>query len=225
MPGLRRTGAPASEPVSLAAMKSHLNVEASFTDDDELIAGMISAAREDAEDYTGRSLVSQQWVFALDSFPVYRVGDTAPVRANFDTVTGHSFGGILWNHSQVIKIPQPPLQAVNAVLYTDLSTNVQLTLAATAYQVDAISEPGRLAPAFGTTWPLVAPVLNAVQIEFTSGYAEVPFRFQQAIKLRAAAYYENREEFLAGVATPIADWFERLLSVDRRNIFGLTYAG
>ena len=219
--GLKRVGPPASEPVSLAAMKSHLSIGATFTDDDDLLSGMISSAREDAEDFTGRSLVSQQWIYALDYFPVYRINDFSPL----DAQSGNSQTGFRWNHSQIISLPQPPLLSVDQLVFID-STGTPNTLTAPAYQVDNVSEPGRLAPLAGAVWPVTAPgVLNAVQIHFTSGFATVPYRFMQAIKLRAAAYYANREEFIAGVTMPAPEWFERMLTLDRKNIFGLVNAG
>lgn len=219
--GLKRVVPPASEPVSLTALKSHLNIEATFTDDDDLLAGMISSAREDAEDFTGRSLVLQQWIYALDYFPIYRLNDFAP----FDAQSGNSLTGYRWNHSQIISIPQPPLLSVDQLVFVDV-TGAQNTWTAPQYQVDNVSEPGRLAPLVGTVWPVTAPgVLNAVQIHFTSGYATVPYRFMQAIKLRAAAYYANREEFIAGVTMQAPEWFERMLTLDRKNIFGLVNAG
>lgn len=51
----------------------------------------------------------------------------------------------------------------------------------------------------------------------------IPASVQQAIKLRAASYYANREEFGGGAAAAPA-WFTQILStsIGRSNIFGLT---
>lgn len=64
---LRRTAAPATEPVTLAEAKLHLRVDHSA--DDALIGVLIAAAREQAEHRTGRSLIDQQWTLTLDAFP------------------------------------------------------------------------------------------------------------------------------------------------------------
>jgi uncharacterized phiE125 gp8 family phage protein len=74
---------PAVEPVTLAEAKLHLKVDT--TDDDTLIATLITAARARAEWHTGRALITQGWTLWLDAWP------------------------------EVIAIPLPPLQAVTAV--------------------------------------------------------------------------------------------------------------
>lgn len=61
-----RTVAPASEPLDLTDVKLHLRVE--HNADDALITALIQAAREQAESYTGRALITQTWVLT----------DTAP---------------------------------------------------------------------------------------------------------------------------------------------------
>lgn len=59
--------APATEPVTLAEAKTHLN--AVGTDDDTYITALIVAAREAAETVTERVLMTQTWELALDTFP------------------------------------------------------------------------------------------------------------------------------------------------------------
>jgi uncharacterized phiE125 gp8 family phage protein len=225
---LQRIGNTGTEPVSLADMKAQLNVDASFTGDDTLIGSMISAARSDAEDLTGECYATQQWLLALDWFPTYRVNESAPARSDFDALGNYNFSAWRWNHTQTIMLPRGPLLSVDSIQYTDLSGTLQ-TLDPSAYQADLISDPGRVLPAIGAYWPQVSPVANAVQIKFTAGYESTvtgantrPIRPKvlMAIKLRAAAYYANREEFLAGVPSVNPDWFERILSTEQTQIFG-----
>src|SRR5436190_14395629 len=59
--------APSFEPISLAEAKLHLKSET--TDDDALIGTIIAAARELAEQRTGRALIDQRWERVLDVFP------------------------------------------------------------------------------------------------------------------------------------------------------------
>lgn len=212
---IKRIGSTPDEPVTLAQMKTHLNVGADFTDDDELIAAMISAAREDAEGVTGRSYCSGQWLYALDFFPIYFANNwTAPARPGMDALLSYNTGTFRNQHSQIITIPFPPLVSIDSVVYA-ATDGTWPTISPLLYQVDAISEPGRICPAPGAVWPAVAPVLNAVQITFTSGYGTVPYRVQQLIRLRAATYYANREEFVAGTPSARPEWFERGLSLEQ----------
>lgn len=55
-----------TEPVTLAAAKKHLRVDAD--DEDTLIEGIISDARAWVEDYTGQILVQRTVVEAIDAF-------------------------------------------------------------------------------------------------------------------------------------------------------------
>ena len=65
--GLRVTTPPADEPVSLADARAHLRVDG--TDEDALIGGLIVAAREYAEGFTGRRFVTTDMELTLEQFP------------------------------------------------------------------------------------------------------------------------------------------------------------
>lgn len=62
---LRQVTPPAVEPVMLEETKLHLRVDG--TEEDSLIAALITAARQKAEDYTRRAFITQTWELALDS--------------------------------------------------------------------------------------------------------------------------------------------------------------
>lgn len=65
---LKRTVAPASEPITTAEAKSNLRVD--ISDDDTLIGNLIAAAREELEGRTSRAFVTQTWQMKLDRFPL-----------------------------------------------------------------------------------------------------------------------------------------------------------
>lgn len=64
---LFRTAGPDAEPVSVADAKAYLRID--HDSDDELIAGLIRAAREDVEQTTGTAMIDQSWRLAVDAVP------------------------------------------------------------------------------------------------------------------------------------------------------------
>jgi hypothetical protein len=164
---LQRVLDPISEPVSLVDMKNYLRVD--ITDDDDLILGMISAARERAEDLTARCLVAQQWVFSMDRFPTW---------------WGHESGSSLFfehyhprHHSMFrsdnisIILPRGPVLSVDSITYKDISGTPQ-TLDPTTYNVDLISQPARIRPLYNGVWPQAIFDTNSITIKFTAGYEQ-----------------------------------------------------
>lgn len=85
--------APATEPVTLAEAKAHLRVD--VADDDTLIAALIVAAREHAERFTHRALITQTWDWSVDGFPA------------------------------IIVLPKPRLVSVTSITYMDSVGNSQ----------------------------------------------------------------------------------------------------
>lgn len=64
---LFRTVEPAAEPLTLAEVKAHLKI--AHDSEDELLAGLVRAARQDLERSTGIALIDQSWRLALDNWP------------------------------------------------------------------------------------------------------------------------------------------------------------
>jgi uncharacterized phiE125 gp8 family phage protein len=169
--GLVLTVPPAAEPVAIAEAKAYLRVDTA--DDDGLIGALIAAAREYCEAFQNRAYVTQTWQLWLDS----------------------------WPEAREIRIPRPPLQAVNAVKYYG-ADGVEYTLAPTDYLVETQSEPGRLVLAPGRSWPSVTlRPAGAVCVEFVAGYGapdRVPQRVRQAILLLVGHWYDSREVAAVG---------------------------
>ncbi len=189
--------APTADPVSIAEAKAHLRVD--FSDDDALISALVSAARQHAENITRRALVTQQWKMTLDQFPMPGMN-----------VSSANWYGPQWGASpgplSVMRadgrsgfemyLPFPPLQTVDSIKYID-QDGIQQTLASTEYKVDTSSEPARIVPAYGKTWPATRNEINAVEVTFTCGFgaaAAVPEGIKSWIKIRVGSMYENRSE-------------------------------
>lgn len=139
---------PYAEPLHPEDVKAHLKVE--IDAEDTVIAGYLAAARRQAEDYLGRQFVVATWQLLLDSFY------DQDYRSRNDYRCGHA-----------IDLPRGPVMAISSVTYVDTDGDTQ-TLAAADYQLDAIR--GRLAPAYGVTWPTPRAQLNAVTITYVAGY-------------------------------------------------------
>lgn len=109
-----------------------------------------------------------------------------------------------------ITIPLPPLVSVTSVKYLDTAGTEQ-TLATSEYVVDAKSEPGRIALAYGKSWPSTRDTVNAVTVRFVAGYGaagatnseqKVPDGIRHAVKFLVAHWYENREPISLELAVP-----------------------
>lgn len=186
------------EPLSLDEAKLHLRVD--FGDDDTLIMALIVAARQFAETITRRALVQQQWKIVGDRFPSpmagrlteYWLGQQWGLAgmggiSNFLPTDRTGYG---------ILIPLAPLISIDSIKYLD-TAGVQQTLSNSVYKIDSVSEPARVLPAFGQSWPTTRQEINAVEVTFTCGYTvnnPIPEGIKSWMKIRLATLYENREE-------------------------------
>jgi hypothetical protein len=74
---------------------------------------------------------------------------------------------------------------------------VEQTLPAADYWVDAVSEPGRVLPAYGCSWPSTYSMPNAVRISYTCGWASadaVPAPIRSWVLARIATFSAWREQ-------------------------------
>ncbi len=157
------------------------------SDTAESLTLYIEAARRHCEGFHNRAYITQTWELQLPAFPISGV-----------------------------TIPHAPLQSVSSVKYLDTSGVLQ-TLAASVYDVDAVSDPGRLALAYAQVWPSTYEHMAAVRIRYVAGYgavaADVPANFRQAILMKAVDLYEHRGDETADSDVTAA--IERLLWMDR----------
>jgi uncharacterized phiE125 gp8 family phage protein len=172
---------------------------------DPQVSAIISAARQWTEDYTNRALITQTWRLTLDDFPRclgYAWNGYAPGQYHLRP----------WRDLQVIRLPWPNLLTVTSITYVDGNGATQ-TLDSSAYVVDTSSLPGRVYPAYGTSWPANRCQPNAVTITYTAGYgsaSSVPTAVKQAMLLMISDLYRERESQIIGaravvVANPTVD--------------------
>lgn len=162
---------PVEEPVSLARAKAHLRIPVSDDAEDELILGLITAAREQVESLTGLALARATLEMTDGGFP---------------------------DRCGLIELPSVPLVHVEAVAYTD-ATGVEQVLAPSAYVVEP--RYGRaLRLASGTqAWP-TARSADGIAVRYVAGYepTTVPQRAVQAMLLLIGHWYFNREAVITG---------------------------
>lgn len=165
---LKRTSAPAVEPVTLSEAKAHCRVDTSA--DDTLIQGYITTAREWVEDYIDRALVTQQLVMKLDAFPAEIELPRPPMIAS-GTATAVT------------------------ITYVTGEAGGTATLSASEYRVDRDSTPGAIRTLYAGSWPSHLIDQNSVTVSWWAGYgdsASVPQRVKSAIMMCVHELYEKR---------------------------------
>ena len=179
--------APAYEPVTLEEAKLWLRVDTDDDSQDAMILLLIIAMREYAEGLTGRALVQRTLEYRIDEFP-----------------------------DGPIELPMPPLRSVTSIQYVDSDGTQSLDASPTAWQVDTVSEPGRVAPLTSASWPAtLEDELGAIRIRYVAGYAHpnaIPRKVRLWMQSRMATLYEHREQIFIGAVVRIPrDFVDGLL--------------
>lgn len=142
------------------------NAVIGIDDDDLLVARKITAARELAETFIKRAFISTTLRLTLDFMPSWE-----------------------------FYLPRPRLVSVTSVKNLD-SAGVQQTISSSDYTVDTYTEPGRITPAYGETWPTGREHTNAIEVVYVAGYgstaASVPQAIKDAIVMTVTQWYEHR---------------------------------
>ena len=167
---------------------------------------LIASARAAVENELHRYLVTQTLDAYFDAFPTY---------------PNERFSGI----SRAFRLP--PLQSVSSITYVD-TDGVTQTLAADQYLVDAKSQPGRIEPAYGVSWPSTREQANAVIVRFIAGYgaaAAVPQCIKNWMLIRIKTLWENREQIVVGTngMVEIPPAFVNSL-LDSERVYGRAFA-
>jgi uncharacterized phiE125 gp8 family phage protein len=198
--GLTCLTPPAVEPVSLTEAKAYLRVE--IDDDDDLVLGLITAARVYCESYTKSQFITATYKLILDQFPVVS--------------SGFTYVG------PQLRLPLPPLQSVTTVQYLDMDGNLQ-NLNTDLYTIDTDSKPGRIVPVYYQPFPVTRPQPAVVQVTFVAGYGDngttVPESVKTAIKLLVNHYYRNREAVSSNGLQPVPLAVDSLLIASMPGIY------
>lgn len=176
-PDWRRVTAPSKEPVSLEEAKEHLRVDHSA--EDMLIAALITTAREQLEELTGRAFITQGWQLALPWWPA----------------------------ASVIRLPRPPALAVSAITYVD-EDGAAHTMSSSDYSVVTTVEPGCVVLTPDGDWPSATLYTGLpITVAYTCGYGttpgNVPAPLRAAMLLTIGHLYTHREAVVTGTISSV----------------------
>jgi len=169
---LKEITAPTTEPISLATARLHLRLDTSGSPpshpDDSLVTSLITAVRQNAEDYTGLKIASGTYEMRADSFKDFE--------SNLQT----------W-----------PVTSITSVSYVDLNDETK-TLTSSDYVLDTYTRPARLKPSLTKiTFPAAKEVTIRFISGFTDGQSPNPYPMpkplESAMLLMLGHLYDNRE--------------------------------
>lgn len=201
------TTQPSVEPVTLDEVKQFLRVD--MSDDDDLIGQLITSARQLCEEHVRRKFISTGITLALDGFPCHDKGmwwsgvREMPISE-------------LYSYSDRISLPFPPAVSVTSITTFDESNGASV-FASAGYRLDT---DGNVILNDGYLWPTDLRDYDAVRIVYVAGYgatySAVPSPIRHAIKMTAAAMYDDRNCFAipSGAMQALAPY--RILN-ERRN--------
>jgi hypothetical protein len=172
---------PAIEPVTLDEAKNYARIDVS--DDDQLIAAYISAARDAAEQYTRRSFITKTLKLSLD----LQCSETPFVAGTFDAPITSLYSGL----PSVISLSHGRVQSISSVVTYDL-TNAAATYSAANYTLNS----GRLILNYGAIWPSNIRQYGGCEITYVAGYGsaatDVPQAIRTAILMHVQEMYDSR---------------------------------
>lgn len=194
---VKRTVDPLVEPVTVGQVKDHLRVSTSV--DDTVIGNIISAARQQVERDTGKSLITQTWQLTLDDFP----GVGEPIKY---------FNGPF--QIEPIKLWNGPVQSVSSFTYNN-SSGSQVAWA--DYQLKTNDNPALIVPNFQGSYPTdYSYDKRGIVITYVAGYGDshvdVPLELRQAVILRAEMIYDGESKNLVSA-------YERLTYSQRLGLY------
>jgi hypothetical protein len=171
--------------VTLAELKSWARID--DDSDDSTLSQLISAARQAAEEYLRRSLISQVWLLTLD------LSGNDLARGLGDGIYDLPVTALYGDLPRRIDLPKGPPQSITSVVTYDL-TNAASTYDPANYRLDRAGS--RLILNFGAIWPAGVRPGAGCEITYVAGYGDQPSSVPQAIRtgilIHAASLYEQR---------------------------------
>lgn len=204
MAGWTVTDPPAMEPVSLDEIRNF--VKQDEDEDNPLLEGLITAAREHVERVTRRCFIRRTVAATFDEWPFARLDWARRIRGRKAL-------------NPFIRLPlASPLIEVSKVEYTDLE-GVTQELASTVYAPVTNKLPGRVRLRRNQIWPNTIDDEDAITITYDVGYGDddlVPKNAKYAIMMLVAHWYDGGrtavDVSVGGTVTDIPHGFKSLVS-------------
>lgn len=177
--------AAATTPVTLAEVKTHLNI--TTTDYDALLTALLTAATDLVEKYLKRITITTEFHAWYD----FGIGAREAIWEG----TVQASRRVL--SPRVFWLPRVPLQSIEEVKTYDRSNN-DTVYAAANYYVDSVDDnmQGRMILEDGATMPASLRDILSMSIQFKAGYgdttADVPEGIRQGVLQLTAYLYQNR---------------------------------
>lgn len=193
---------PTAEQLTLDEVRDHLRIitytSPPLYEEDALLTGLISVAREWCEWWTTSALAPQTLELGLNGFPGAAATTTSTTSAGSDQQNA-----VVFTFDDGILLPYAyPLIAVEQVVYDDGSGST-IAMGSGDYYVDEFQRPAHLYSSPGASWPTAqASNRRAVRIRYTAGYDlpdtspmvnPLPFAVKAAMLLVIGHLYDNRE--------------------------------
>lgn len=141
---------------------------------------------------------------AKDYLRISGTADDTGVQAMIDAATsfvedyiGRSLIAQAWritldDFADAVVLPRGPVTSITSLKYYDTAGDLQ-TLASTYYTLDNSSDPAFMVRNSDATWPAIMDGVNAVQVNYATGYGTIPAAIKHAVLVVLGYWYDNRD--------------------------------
>lgn len=186
MSGIQTIAEPGVEPVTAAEVRAQVRLDDDT--DDAVVTSIIIAARNWAENYTGRVFINRTMRMWLDGTPAHTERLSEGIRT----------APYMVNNVGYVEIGASPVVSVESIKYFD-DADTEYTWDSSNYYADIVRDPARIVLRDGGTFPTDLRRANGLQINFTAGYGAsrntIPEALRMAVLQYSAFLYEHRGDF------------------------------
>lgn len=164
--GLLTVRDPAIEPVTVAQLVAYGHLDPN--EDPSFLSMLVTSARAWCEQYCERAFVFQTKRLLMDFFPGYVDFKMAGQRVSSPFVSGSN--AVLVGIRYAIALPWPMVRQLVTLQYQDQNGDPVTMTPGVDCIADLDSQPARITPLFGQMWPVARVIVNAVQVDYVTGF-------------------------------------------------------